>query len=85
MCAYSFQSAPKEDSEEAKAGVFTGGSDFAFVYFRLITRGLQQGWFTPHPFEVIPGGLNGIQKGLEKLKAGHASAVKYVYRIGEGK
>jgi hypothetical protein len=29
------------------------------------------------PYNVIPGGLNGVEEGLSNLKA----AVKYVYRI----
>jgi len=61
----------------------SNASDFAYVYFRLFSRGLEDGWFKPHPHEVIPGGLGGIQKGLENLRDGKASAVKYVYRIEE--
>lgn len=73
------------DSPEGKAGIKTGPKDFAYVFFRLFTRGLQDGWFTPHPYKVIPGGLNGVEEGLSNLKAGKASAVKYVYRIEETK
>lgn len=58
-----------------------GNEDFAYVYFRLFGRGLQEGWFKAHPQEVVPGGLGGIQKALENLKEGRASAVKYVFRI----
>lgn len=57
--------------------------DFGYVFFRYLARSLQEGWFRGHPQEVIPGGLNGIQKGLENLKEGKASAVKYVFRIAE--
>jgi hypothetical protein len=57
--------------------------DFEFVYTRYMARGLQDGWFKPHPCEVQPGGLAGVQEGLRKLKMGHASAIKYVYRIVE--
>jgi len=60
-----------------------GSEDFAYVYFRLMARGLQEGWFRPHPHEVIPGGIEGVQKGLENLRDGKASAVKYVFRIAE--
>lgn len=60
-----------------------GAVDFAYVYFRLIARGLQEGWFKPQPHEVIPGGLEGVQKGLENLRDGKASAIKYVFRIAE--
>lgn len=57
--------------------------DIAFVYFRFITRGLEEGWFRPQPQEVVPGGLAGIQPALEKLKNGSASAVKYVFKIAD--
>jgi len=57
--------------------------DFAYVHFRYIARGLREGWFQGQRTQVVPGGLNGIQTGLENLKNGKASAVKYVFRIGE--
>jgi NADPH:quinone reductase-like Zn-dependent oxidoreductase len=57
--------------------------DFARVHFGNIKEGLEAGWLKPHPHEVIPGGLAGIEKGLTDLKAGKASAVKYVFRISE--
>lgn len=72
-------------SEEYKAGIRTGGKDFGYVFFRYISRGLQEGWFTGHPYEVVPGGLNGVEEGLRRLKAGEASAKKFVYRIAETK
>ncbi|EMD69409.1 hypothetical protein GGP41_004602 [Bipolaris sorokiniana] len=58
-------------------------ADFAHVMFRWMARGLQEGWFKGHPFEVVPGGLQGVETGLRNLKEGKASAVKYVYKIGE--
>ncbi|KAI2480109.1 Qor NADPH quinone reductase [Pyrenophora tritici-repentis] len=60
-----------------------GDADFAFVMFRYLARGLQEGWFVPHPYEVVPGGLGGVETGLRNLKEGKASAVKYVFRVGE--
>jgi hypothetical protein len=57
--------------------------DLAYVYSRLITRGLQDGWFKAQPQEVIPGGLGGVKTGLERLKDGTASAVKYIYKISD--
>jgi len=59
--------------------------DFAFIYFRFLARGLQEGWFKGHPPEVRPGGLGGIEQALKDLKEGKASAVKYVFRIAETK
>ena len=60
-----------------------GDKDFAFVYFRYLARGLEQGWFSGHPAEVVPGGLAGVETGLKRLAEGKASAVKYVFRIAE--
>ena len=60
-----------------------GDKDYAYVMFRYFARGLAEGWFKPHPYEVLPGGLGGVQQGLENLRDGKASGVKYVFRIGE--
>jgi NADPH2:quinone reductase len=57
--------------------------DLGYAWFRLFSLGLKEGWFSGHPYEVVPGGLNGVQKGLENLRDGKASATKYVYRIEE--
>lgn len=57
--------------------------EMAAAWFRLFSLGLKDGWFKAHPHEVVPGGLGGIQEGLTNLKEGKASAVKYVFRIGE--
>ncbi|KAF2486477.1 chaperonin 10-like protein [Neohortaea acidophila] len=57
--------------------------DFGLVYSRLLAKGLEAGWFVPQPHVVIPGGLNGIQEALTKLRNGEARAVKYVLRIAE--
>lgn len=59
--------------------------DFANIMFRYMARGLGEGFFKPHPYEVVPGGLEGVQKGLENLRDGKANGVKYVFRIGETK
>lgn len=57
--------------------------ELGFVYSRLFTRGLQDGWFKAQPQEVMPGGLGGIQRGLEQLKDGTASAVKYIFEVAK--
>lgn len=57
--------------------------DFGLVYSRIITQGLEDGWFTAQPQEVIPGGLTGVEQALKQLKDGTASAVKYVFKIDE--
>ena len=73
----------KPDSVEGKAGIKTGNKDFGYAFFRLFSRGLQEGWFSGHPYEVVPGGLNGVQQALLNLKAGKASATKYIFKIGD--
>lgn len=55
--------------------------DFGYVWSRLLGRLLTDGRLKPHPFEIVPGGLHGVLTGLQKLRDGKASAVKYVYNI----
>lgn len=75
----------RQNHTEGKAGIKTGAYEFAYVFFRHFTRGLQLGWFASHPYQVIPGGLKRVEEGLTNLKAGKASAVKYVYKIEDTK
>lgn len=71
--------------EQAALGIVTGGKEFAHVFFRFFTRGLQEGWFEAHPFEVVPGGLGGVEKGLANLQNGVNSGTKYVFKIQDTK
>lgn len=57
--------------------------EFGYVFYRYIARGVDEGWFLPQPQEEIPGGLEGVEKGLRNLKEGKASAVKYVFKIAD--
>jgi len=61
-----------------------GDKEFAYIYFKYMAKGLKEGWFKPHPHQVVEGGLGGVEEGLRNLKEGRASGVKYVFRIGEG-
>jgi NADPH2:quinone reductase len=81
-CGMVFQ-AMDDDPWEKKAGTKTGNKEFGYVMFRLFGRGLARGWFKGQPYEVVPGGLNGVEGALTKLKEGKASAVKYVFRIAD--
>ncbi|KAH8808588.1 chaperonin 10-like protein [Xylogone sp. PMI_703] len=74
-----------QQSEEGKAGIRTGGPELGFVFSRFFSRGLQEGWFNGHPYEVVAGGLNGVEKALTDLKNGVNSATKYVFRIEDTK
>lgn len=71
------------ESKKGKAGIKLGGKEFGYVYFRLFSKGLQEGWFPAHPHEVVPGGLKGIETGLSNLKNGVNSATKYVFRFSD--
>jgi NADPH2:quinone reductase len=59
------------------------GSDLGFVTSRWFARAWQAGKFDGHPFEVRPGGLEGVEQALKDLKDGKQSAVKYVFRIAD--
>lgn len=59
--------------------------DFAYIALRYVARALADGRFKPHPHEVIPGGLKGVEQGLRNLKEGKASGVKYCFKIGDEK
>lgn len=63
------------------ADVHTTVPDFGYVFFRYVSKALEDGWFKPQPHEVLPGGLGGVEQGLKNLKDGTASAVKYVFKI----
>ncbi|KAJ5083949.1 hypothetical protein NUU61_008528 [Penicillium alfredii] len=65
------------------AGKTVEDNEFGAALFQFIGRGLAQGWFSGHPYEVRPGGLAGLEEALQDLRAGKASAVKYVVRINE--
>lgn len=64
-------------------GVNPGDKEFGNVFFRYFAHGLQLGTFSGHPYEVVPGGLGGVETALKNLKSGKASAVKYVVRIAD--
>ncbi|KAK7752528.1 hypothetical protein SLS62_005496 [Diatrype stigma] len=63
--------------------VWSTHKDFGYLWSRYLGRLLESGALKPHPYEVVPGGLRGVLTGLQKLRDGKASAVKYVYRIDE--
>lgn len=67
--------------KEEPAKKVQAGKDFGFLFFRWFGQRLREGSFSGHPYEVVPGGLNGVETGLANLKAGKASAIKYIYKI----
>ncbi|KAJ5475221.1 Trans-enoyl reductase fsr4 [Penicillium diatomitis] len=64
-------------------GTHENYEDLGQVFSRYFTRALQKGTFSAHPYEVRPRGLEGVEDALKDLKAGKASAVKYVFRIAD--
>ncbi|KAL6716009.1 hypothetical protein ACLMJK_006971 [Lecanora helva] len=69
---------------KGQLGLGAGGKDFGFVFMKLVGKWLNEGTLKPHPHEVVDGGLEGVETALKALRAGKASAVKYVVRITEG-
>ena len=61
-----------------------GGKDFGLVFSRLIGQWLREGKLAGQPsYEVVKGGLLGIEKALKNLRGGKNSATKYVVRIAD--
>ncbi|KAG6812676.1 hypothetical protein H0H92_001434 [Tricholoma furcatifolium] len=52
-------------------------------FYSKFTELLDQGLIKPNRYEVVPGGLNGVSKGLERLKANEVSGTKLVIRVRE--
>jgi NADPH2:quinone reductase len=72
-----------KDITTSVGGGFKTQKDFAYVLFRFLSRALADGRFKGHPFEVVKGGLDGVEKGLKDLRDSKASGLKYVFRIPE--
>ena len=64
-------------------GPSPGARDFGYMMMRYFSRGLDKGVLRGHPYEVVPGGLNSLQKVLDDLKAGKQSGFKYLLKVGE--
>lgn len=56
--------------------------DFAYALFKLMGRWLADGKLTGHPYEIVPGFLAGIERGLKMLKEEDVSAKKLIYQEG---
>jgi NADPH:quinone reductase len=66
-------------------GIREGGNEFSMRMSLYISRLLEGRGLRGHPYEVVPGGLVGLEVALNNLKEGKNSALKYVVRIGETK
>jgi len=57
--------------------------EFAYFFYRYMTYLLAEGKLKPHPFEVVPNGLDGIIGGVQALYERKVSAKKLVARIAD--
>lgn len=70
---------PKQaDAEEVKSD-----PEWTKQFFQYLATMLEDGTLVGHPFEVVPGGLDGVEKGLNMLKEGKARGKKFVFRVAE--
>jgi NADPH2:quinone reductase len=70
---------PKQGDEEE----VRGDPEWVWLFWRYASRMLADGRLTGHPYKVVEGGLEGVEKGLNMLKRGEARGVKFVYRLTE--
>ncbi|KAF8901237.1 chaperonin 10-like protein [Mucidula mucida] len=71
--------------DEGKHVIFVAGTlswpshkDFGQIIVSKITGWFEEGVIVPNPFEVLPGGLNGVADGLERSFRGEVSGMKLV-------
>ena len=57
--------------------------EWTYVFYKYAAKMLADGTLTGHPFEIVPGGLDGVEEGLKRLKRGEAKGVKFVFKVGE--
>lgn len=76
---------PVSDAVKAGDRDSVSNRETGVVFFHYLEYALANDLIKPHPFEVLPGGLGGIQQGLLAVKEGKNSGLKYLYRITETK
>jgi NADPH:quinone reductase len=74
---------PSAGKHNANLGILEGGPAFAQGMSLYVAKLLAQGKLTGHPYEVISGGLGGLDEALKSLKEGKNSALKYLVRVPE--
>ena len=67
------------DKEEVR-----GDMEWAGNFVKWFGGAVKRGDMRGHPYEVIDGGLEGVEEGLRKLRGGENKGRKYVYRVVEG-
>lgn len=78
---------PSVDISQFNVGHVHGDTEgqtlFGLVWGQAFTRGLKEGWLTPHPHEEIEGLENGVESALNALKKGEVRAKKFVIRVSK--
>ena len=72
-----------QSTAQSNLGIASNGPDFARAQHACLAGLLADGRITPRKYEVVHGGLNGLEKALKGLKEGKNSACSYVVRVGE--
>ena len=73
----------RDNKALGKLGVGEGGKEFGLMFTKLIATWLNDGKLKAHPYELVEGGLHGIETALKALREGKVSAMKYVIRIAD--
>jgi NADPH2:quinone reductase len=76
---------PVSDAVKAGERGSVSNRETGLMFFRYLEYALAHHLIEPHPFQVLPGGLGGIEQGLLAVKEGKNSGLKYLYRIAETK
>lgn len=79
QCELGKEALLKSSSKSKGLGIL----QFTTVMLKFVGRGLNEGWFSAHPHEIVPGGLYGLESALQRLKSGSVSARKLVVRISD--
>ncbi|CAN9170356.1 unnamed protein product [Alternaria alternata] len=82
---FSYPKTYKSAEFSAVSDAYGKNKQEGFIYLRWMFRMMMEGKFAAHPHEIIPGGLGGVGVGLQNLKSGKASAVKYVFKVPDTK
>jgi len=76
---------PITDDQKAGRRESITNRETGFVFYRYLEYALTNNLISPHPFQIIPGGLSGLEQGLKAVKEGKNSGLKYLYRIADTK
>ena len=71
---------PQMPKQPAKVDV-AGDPEFVEEFFKWVEGALQRREYEGHGFEVVEGGLAGVEEGLRRLRMGEAGGRKMVYRV----